>query len=121
MKTKRLFPFMVAFLAWCLIIADAAILQAREQGWENLLAEAKKEGKATIYGSATGDTSRELTKGFKKKYGIDLEFVTGRGDEIFEKLLRERRAGLYLADAAIGGASPFFDISGLKDIAVPLE
>lgn len=121
MKNKMLFPLTAAFIVCCLAAVDPLTLQAKEQGQETLLVEAKKEGKVTIYGSATGDTSRELSKAFKNKYGIDLEFLVGRGDEIFEKLLRERRAGLYLADAAIGGASPFFDIPGLKDIAVPLE
>lgn len=109
-------------LTWlALIFIMAAPAHASSKGeWDNLVAKAQKEGKVVIYASPQGDTSAELTKEFKKKFGIELEFSMARGGQL-EKLLTERRAGLYLADVGIGGAEPFFSVVEPSKLAVPLE
>lgn len=74
-----------------------------EQEWEKTVALAKKEGKVALYSTAGADVRQALTKGLKDKYGIELEFVAGKGEELAEKLFTERRAGLYLADTYMAG------------------
>ncbi len=76
---------------------------AWQTDWEATLAAAKKEGKVVIYATIGQVVRESLTEAFKKQYGIDLEFLVGRGAEIGTKLMRERGAGLYLADAYMGG------------------
>lgn len=73
--------------------------------WDNLLQAAKKEGKVVIYTSAGSTLTVAMQKGIKAKYGLDLEFLPGRGEEISAKLKAERGAGLYLADLLIGGST----------------
>lgn len=97
-------------------------IQAPNQSeWEMLVKEARREGKVAIYGSVIGDTRDQFIKAFQNRYGIDLEFFQGRGGEIVEKLLTERRAGLYVADVSIGGLTTFFNVTSPANISLPLE
>ncbi|MBI4332292.1 MAG: extracellular solute-binding protein [Chloroflexi bacterium] len=75
--------------------------------WEEVLAAARKEGVVRVYALWGPDVRAALIRGFKDKYGIDLEFVPfGRGAEVITKVQAEQRAGLYLADAfGAGGPS----------------
>ncbi|MBI4330969.1 MAG: extracellular solute-binding protein [Chloroflexi bacterium] len=79
--------------------------QSWETDWDKTLAEAKREGKVTIYTVLSNDPRRGLSAEFARKYGIELEFVLGRGEELTEKIAAERRAGLYLVDLFVGGAT----------------
>ncbi|MDP2645437.1 MAG: extracellular solute-binding protein [Desulfobacterales bacterium] len=78
---------------------------AGEMDWKKTLTAAEEEKKVTIYGTASSSTREDLTREFSRKYGIQLEFVSGRGSQIFAKLSTERQAELYLADIYIGGAT----------------
>ncbi len=101
--------------------AAAASTAKVQADWETLVKNARKEGKVVIYGSAIGDATDPLKNAFKSKYGISIEFLQGRGGEIVQKLLAERRAGLYLADLGIGGTSTYFQVVAPAKIVVPLE
>ncbi len=80
--------------------ATAAASQAGwEQKWEATVAKGKAEGRVTIYGVWVPDTRNAVTRAFKDKYGIDVEFTLfGRGAELLARVQAEARAGLYLAD-----------------------
>ncbi len=73
--------------------------------WDKMVKAAKDEGSVRIYTSQSPDIRTQLSNAFKQKYGIDVEFVTARTPEIAQKVVSERRAGLYLADGFIGGSS----------------
>ncbi len=88
--------------------SPAAPKAARQDDWDKVVREARKEGKVTVYGDALGDTSPAWKAAFKRKYGIDIDFLMGRGGEMAQKLLSERRAGLKLYDVGIGGPTTFF-------------
>ncbi|MBI4332204.1 MAG: extracellular solute-binding protein [Chloroflexi bacterium] len=83
----------------------AAGKAAWEVEWGQVLAAARKEGKVVLYTTRSGDTGRQLAEAFEKKFGIQLEFLVGRGEEITQRMLTERAAGLYLADVTISGTS----------------
>lgn len=69
-----------------------------EEKWEKAVLEGKKEGLVRIYGFWSPPARAGLSEAFKAKYGIDVEFVVGRGSELQPKIQAEQRAGLYLAD-----------------------
>lgn len=71
-----------------------------ELEWEKSLVEGKKEGKVTIYTGFAPQPKQELGKVFKDKYGISIEWVSGTGSIITEKVMRERKAGIFLANPA---------------------
>ncbi len=76
--------------------------------WDRLLSEARREGAISMYTIAGTEIRGGITQVLKDKFGLTLEFVTGRGSELAENLLTERRAGLYLADVTIGGHHPHY-------------
>lgn len=78
---------------------------AWEVEWENTIAQGKKEGKVAIYANLGKELIEAWRKPLSQKYSINLEFLTGRSTELAEKALSERRAGLYLVDVFIGGAT----------------
>ncbi len=71
--------------------------------WEQTLAEAKKEGRVTVYGEAGPAVRTEVSGAFKKKFGIDLEFLSGASLEVAQKYIVERNANLFLADGMMMG------------------
>lgn len=76
-----------------------------EAEWERTLAEAKKEGRLSIYSTVSAEIRGGLQEAFKEKYGIALEFAMGRSAEIQQKIFSEYSAGLHLVDMTIQGGS----------------
>lgn len=84
---------------------------------------AKKEGKLVIYGTLGGEPRVALIESFREKYGIAVEWVIGRGADISTKIISERKAGIYLADVYIGGATtPVTQLkpAGVLDVLDPV-
>lgn len=79
--------------------------QAWEGQWEKTLASAKQEGNLVVATTSGGEIRIAITGGFKDKHGIGIEWVVGKGAELAEKIAGERRAGLYLLDAYLAGAT----------------
>lgn len=92
-----------------------------QERWEKLLQEAKKEGVLTMYNSAGGEVRDALTKPLQEKLGLRLEYVTGRGAEISQRLLSERRSGIYLADIYLGGSTTIMTQLKPNGMVVPLD
>lgn len=79
------------------------LIQEEKQGWEveweRTLKAAKTEGRLSIVSTFASPYVRTaLSDGFKKKYGIEVEVIAGKGSEVAAKISSERRAGLYLID-----------------------
>lgn len=74
-----------------------------QEEWEKTLALAKKERRISIFTTVRPLGRDAWMKNFGDRFGIDMEFVTGRGAEIRERLLSERRAGIISADLVITG------------------
>lgn len=89
--------------------APAAGLQpgreAWQSKWDNLLKEAKKEGVLSMYSTQGTQVRDGIFKPLQEKLGLRLEWVTGKGEEMNQKLISERRAGIYIPDVYIGGAT----------------
>lgn len=78
--------------------APAEVKESWELEWNKILKAAKQEKSLVIYGYAEPRVRQALIDALRDKFGLDLEYVSGRGGEIEEKIIRERRAGLYLVD-----------------------
>ncbi len=91
--------------------------------WDKTVQAAKKEGKVVIYTTLATDARMALSKAFKDKYGIDAEWVAGRGAETTEKFFAERRGGIYSGDLfIIGGVTPIVSLkpAGVLEPLKPL-
>lgn len=93
-----------------------------QKQWDRTITEARKEGVVVIYSSTGAAAARDsIIKAVADKYGLKVDMMTGRGAEISQKLLSERKAGIYLADVYIGGATTIVTIFVPAGIFQPLE
>ncbi len=93
--------------------ASSAPTTGGKQNWDSLVAAAKKEGIVSVYAVWRPETRAVVTKAFKARYGIDVEFTPfSRTAELLAKVQTEQRASLYLVDVFGVGSSAIF--SGMK-------
>src|SRR3954469_2945656 len=90
-----------------LLCATGAFSQARAQspapGWEQLVADAKKEGKVVIIAPSDPQVREAIPAAFKARYGITVEYLGGRSSDMAARLRTERAAGVYTIDVALSG------------------
>jgi len=98
---------LIAFLSLALP-AEAQEKDWQKQ-WNQMLAEARKEGKVVVQGSADPVVRKELPEKFQARFGIPLEYLGGRGADNFSRLSMERQAGVYTTDAVTAGMSNMVD------------
>lgn len=101
--------------------ARPAGIERWEVEWQRAQEAGKKEGTVVIYTTANSDVRSSLTQAFKKRYRIDLEFITGKGVELAEKLKRERRAGINNGDIYMAGPTTQFATLKPDGIIDPME
>ncbi len=83
-----------------------------QEKWDAAVAAAKKEGEVVYYTTAGAETRTALSEAMNKKYGIRVEFVTGRGPELSARVTKEYSGGVYIADVMNSGGGTF---TGLKE------
>jgi iron(III) transport system substrate-binding protein len=92
----------VAFLA----VNGFAAQSDWKKDWEQTLAAAKKEGQVNIYIYRY----ERLLQDFKREFpGINVISVTGRGSEMSNRIMAERRGGKFIADVYSGGTNSLFN------------
>jgi iron(III) transport system substrate-binding protein len=92
----------VAFLA----VNGFAAQSDWNKDWEQTLAAAKKEGQVNIYIYRY----ERLLQDFKREFpGINVISVTGRGSEMSNRIMAERRGGKFIADVYSGGTNSLFN------------
>lgn len=117
------------FLEACLPPAEAIGASQSPRGktvpvatgeWDTLVTDAQKEGTVNIYATFLGPAQQPLTEAFKKRFGINLQFINGIPAEITAKILAERRGGIYNADIGhFGETTALMDVKPLN-LLVPL-
>lgn len=87
--------------------AAAPQVSSEEAAWQKLVQGARREGRLVVYDTLyfTGDTGRAVSKAFKEKYGITVEFlITGGSSATIERLKAEKSIGQAVADMAASGS-----------------
>ncbi len=114
----------VSALSSTAIAAETPIVKtgspASKAEWDKLVTEAKKEGTVVIFAGPIGEARVALINAFRQKYGISLDIVLGRGEELLAKMESERRAGIYAVDAVIHGMTTYFNSSMLRSNTLPI-
>ena len=87
--------------------------------WQRVMAAAKKEGKVVVSVPPGAELRKALKETFERRFGIELELVTGRGSAIVKKIADEHRAGVQFFDVHTGGSGTI--IYGLAGIVEPVE
>ena len=73
--------------------------------WDSVLQAAKAEGSLIVYSTANPATKQALTKAMKDKYGITVDFIIGRGEELVQRIKLENQAGIYQGDVLLAGGT----------------
>jgi iron(III) transport system substrate-binding protein len=77
-----------------------------KKDWEQTLAAARKEGQVNVYIYRY----EGLLQDFKREFpGINIVAVTGRGNEMTNRIMAERRAGKFIADVYSGGTNSLYN------------
>ncbi len=92
-----------------------------EAEWNQVLAAARQEGTVVVPTSGGAEMRTALAKGFQDAYGIAVENISGRGSEMAQKILSERRAGIYSYDVYMGGSSTPTNILKPEGVFDPFE
>lgn len=74
-----------------------------QKQWDQLVADAKKEGKVVIIAPSDPQVREALPAAFKAKYGITVEYLGGRSSDMAARLRTERQSGIYTIDVALSG------------------
>lgn len=93
-------------------VPPAASKQKWEEEWEKMLALGRKEGKVVLYSSAGNVLRQTYMEAFPVKTGIALEMTIGKSASLTEKVLSERRNGLYLQDLFQSGLTSLIALKG---------
>src|SRR5581483_2213239 len=81
----------------------------------------KREGKVVVLGPADPQVRQELPAAFKARFGITLEYLGGRSSESTARLRSERNAGVYTADAILGGIQTMATILHREKMLDPVK
>ncbi len=96
--------------------------QAWEKEWDKTLAEAKKERQVVIAGGSGMAVAREpFILAMKEKFDIDLEVIIAPGSNATQRIVTERRAGIYRNDIYLGGANTLVDEMMPRNFVQPIE
>ncbi len=103
-----------------LSIGVNAVAQVSWQAeWEKTVEAAKVEGQLVIYAGADYDA---LFAEFQKKYPeIKVTSVIATGREVAQRMMTERRAGKYLVDLYLDGASTAYSILYRGKVIEPIK
>ena len=97
----------ITILCLNFFLSSARAAEDWKQEWEKTVQAARREGDLTIYGPHN-PMYRPLWELFQKSFsGVKINFEPGKGADLTQKILNERRAGKYLADLLMGGSSSF--------------
>ena len=118
-----LYRVFALFIMLCLFPGDAAYAAeskpAWQAEWDKTLEAAKKEGQVTVYISGY----EEVLPEFQKEYPeIKLVSVTGRGSQLAQRLIAERRGEKYLADVFnAGGVTTYGQLHAAAKVLDPIK
>jgi iron(III) transport system substrate-binding protein len=85
-------------------VLSASDLARAEDGWDKIVADAKKEGHVVLYSAFVGLAAHQnLKKDFESNYGISVEILEARASEIRERIRIEQVAGRFTADVSENG------------------
>jgi iron(III) transport system substrate-binding protein len=109
---------MGGIVLFCLGAGESVAQSTSQNEWEKVLAAAKKEGQVNIYIYRY----EGLLQDFRKDYpSINVVSVTGRGAELTNRIIAERRAGKFIADVYSGGTNGNYNVLYKGKVLDPIK
>jgi iron(III) transport system substrate-binding protein len=100
-------------LPLCFLMASGlAQDKAWEQKWDQWVSAAKKEGKVVFAAAPDPLMRKHIPEKFTARFGIKVEYLAGRSNEMTARLRMERESGIFSVDVVTAGvqtmASPLY-------------
>ncbi len=95
--------------------AASAPKAAWQQQWDKAVAVAGQEGELVYYSTASAEVRIALAQKVQEKFGIRMDFISGRGPELSARLQKEYGGGIFVADVVNSGATT---LTGLKELGL---
>jgi len=117
--------FWIIAIGYFVLAVSSALAQAPrptwQAQWDKTVEGAKKEGGVVVSLPASAELRKMIEEVFKRRYGIEIEIVPGRGASIVRRIADESKAGIRHFDIHIGGSSSL--VTGLlaEGILEPIE
>jgi iron(III) transport system substrate-binding protein len=118
---KKLFTLTLLFCTAFALAPAYAQAPDRTKQWNELVANAKKEGKVVLIAPSDPQVREAIPAAFKAKYGITVEYLAGRSSDTAARLRTERASGVYTIDVALSGASTMAAIFYGEKMLEPLR
>jgi iron(III) transport system substrate-binding protein len=118
---NKLIVVLIATMVAAFASSSNAQTPNSQKAWDETLAAAKKEGKVVVTGPPDPQVRRLLPAAFKARYGITLEYLGGRSNEVAAKLRAERGAGVYTVDVMLAGAQTMTNILYAEKMIDPIK
>ena len=115
---KRL---LVLLLLSVVSVAGHAHASDWQKKWDETVAAARKEGRVVVAAPPDAEVRQALPAAFEARYGIRMEYLSGRGSDQANKLRRERSAGSYTVDAVVAGNQTMFSVLYGEKMLAPLK
>jgi len=116
---------MKKILAVLLAVLFASGVRAQPADWQKIwdatLTAAKREGKVVIVGTPKPTMRNEIAPRFTARYGIPVEFVAGKSEEMAERVRIERASGIYSVDVQMAGPDTSFNVLYPGKLIDPLK
>jgi len=91
-------------LSLCLLVAPGlAQDKGWEQKWDQWVSAAKREGKVVFAAAPDPLMRKHIPERFTARFGIKVEYLAGRSNEMTARLRLERQAGIYSVDVVTAG------------------
>lgn len=100
-RARRVLRFWL--LLGLISLSPSLLHAAAEAEWEQVLALARKEGKAVVAIPPSAELRKQLEAVFKQRFGIELEVVPAPGPVNANRIASEYKAGVRYFDALIVG------------------
>jgi ABC-type thiamine transport system substrate-binding protein len=118
-RSKPLFIIRIAGV-FAVLLFSRAVQAADPSGeWQRILEAAKREGRVVVSIPPSAELRKMLKEVFEKRFGIELELVTGRGSQIIRRIADEHKAGVHYFDVHTGGSGA--TLYGLAEIMDAVE
>src|SRR6476646_10562203 len=115
---KRL---LVLLLLSVVSVAGHAHASDWQKKWDETVAAARKEGRVVVAAPPDAEVRQALPAAFEARYGVKMEYLSGRGSDQANKLRRERSAGAYSVDAVVAGNQTMFSVLYAEKMLAPLK
>ena len=92
-----------------------------EQKWDQWISAAKKEGKVVFAAAPDPPMRKLIPEKFTARFGIKVEYLAGRSNEMAARLRLERQAGIYSVDAVTAGVQTMATSLYAEKILDPLK